>query len=148
MEGMIASYMNKILGQVLDTRRLNVGVPPDYVTRTLLTLKPFHAARNSFTVKEMETVTGMLIFIASCACAPWLKFLLSQVYTSAAAALGDNTTHLRRTNKQFRQFIKEAKSATSSEQVATFAQSESARQDHSCPRKHWINIRRCAKSFI
>ncbi|KAL7525092.1 hypothetical protein ACHAXR_000858, partial [Thalassiosira sp. AJA248-18] len=137
MEEMIISYMNKILGQVIDTRRLDVGVPPDYVTRTLLTLKPFHTKRKSFTVNEMETVTGMLIFIASCA--PWLKFLLSQVYTSVAAALGDNTAHLHRTNKQFRQFIKEAKSTDSSHRVATFAQSESARQAHSSPRKHWIN---------
>ena len=49
----------------------------------------------------------MLIFIASST--PWVKFLMYQIYLSIAAAIGDNTVYLYRTNKQFQQLLKEAK---------------------------------------
>ena len=107
MVEMMISYLNKILGVLIDTRRLDVGVPPDYIKKTLALLRPFHQHRKSFTVKEMERITGMLVFIACTA--PWLKFLMPHVYTSVAVAIGDNTSHLRKTNKQFRQMLKEAK---------------------------------------
>ena len=137
MEEMIISYMNKVLGQIIDTRKLDVGVPSEYIAKVLRAMKPFHSERKSFTIKEMETITGMLIFIAGSA--PWLKFMLSQLYTSIAAALGDNTAHLRRTNKQFRQFIKEVKAPTSSARVRSFAQSATARETHACRKTHWLN---------
>lgn len=136
MVEMLVSYMNKILGQIIHTRRLDVGVPKDYITKTLKLLTPFHHSRKSFTVKEMERITGMLVFIASTA--PWLKFLLSHVYTSVAAAMKVNTNHLKLTNKQFRQLLKEAKSSVPTRE-STFAQSETARLIHACPTKHWIN---------
>ena len=97
MEAMMVSHLNKILGKLLHTRRLDVGVPDAYVQKTIRLLEPFHHERKSFTVKEMETLTGMLIFIASTA--PWVKFLLSHVCTSITAAIGNNTAHLNRTNK-------------------------------------------------
>ena len=137
MEEMMVSHFNKVLGKLIHTRRLDVGVPKPYVAKTLLLLRPFHTKRKSFTVKEMETITGMLVYIASTA--PWMKFLLSHVYTSIAAAIGDNTAYLIRTNKQFRQFLKEAKAATVPTRSSTFAQSETARQIHSCTQTHWIN---------
>ena len=137
MEAMMVSHFNKILGKLLHTRRLDVGVPDTYVRKTIHLLEPFHHKRKSFTVKEMETLTGMLIFIASTA--PWVKFLLSHVYTSITAAIGENTAYLNRTNKQFRAMLKEARDTTVSPRVSTFAQSNTARAIHSCPRKHWIN---------
>lgn len=136
MEEMLVSYMNKMLGQIIHTRRLDVGVPREYIAKTLKLLKPFHRSRKSFTVKEMERITGMLIFIASTA--PWLKFLLSHVYTSIASAIGSNKAHLKLTNKQFRLLLKEAKSIVPTRE-STFAQSETARLIHSCPNTHWIN---------
>ena len=137
MTAMMVSYLNKILGQLIDTRRMDIGVPPDYIHRTLLLLKPFHKERKSFTVKEMETLTGMLVFIASTA--PWLKFMMSHVYTSVAAAINKNYAHLIRTNKQFREFIKMAKDLEATSNERTFAQSATARQVHACTNKHWIN---------
>ena len=136
MEEMMVSYMNKMLGQVIHTRRLDVGVPPAYVAKTLKLLKPFHRQRKSFTIKEMERITGMLIFIASTA--PWMKFLLSQVYKSIAVAIGASTTHLKLTNKAFRKLLSEAKSIEIT-RVSTFAQSEASRLIHASPNKHWIN---------
>ena len=134
---MMISYLNKILGQLINTRLMEVQVPPTYITLTLRKLKPFHEGRKSFTVKEMETTTGMLIFVSSTA--PWLKFLLSHVYVSIAVAIGDNTAFLRRTNKQFRQLMKDARTEREPTRASTFAQSETAKAIHSCPRKHFIN---------
>ncbi|KAL7544775.1 hypothetical protein ACHAWF_013580 [Thalassiosira exigua] len=134
---MLISHLNKILGQVIDTRTLDVGVPPDYRRQTVNLLRPFHSKRKAFTVIEMERLTGMLIFIASTA--PWLKFCLSHVYASIAAALDANTKHLLRTNKDFRAFIREIKDKETSERHRTFAQSEAARTAHAARKKHWIN---------
>ena len=33
MEDMIISHMNKVLGQIIDTRQLDVGVPPAYIKK-------------------------------------------------------------------------------------------------------------------
>ena len=137
MEEMLVSYLNKILGLLVDTRRLDVGVPPDYVRKTLILLRPFHEHRKQFTVKEMERVTGMLVFIASSA--PWLRFMLLHVYTSVAAAIGANTNRLCKTDKQFREMLKTAKTAAMPTCLSTFAQSETARKVHSSAQSHWIN---------
>ena len=137
MEAMMLSHFNKILGKLLHTRRLDVGVPESYIHKTASLLRPFHRHRKTFTVKEMEKITGMLVFIASTA--PWVKFLLSHVYTSITAAIGENTAHLVRTSKQFRIMLKDARDTTVSTRVSTFAQSKTASEVHSSPRKHWIN---------
>ena len=76
----MVSYLNKILGQILDTQKLEVGVSPAFVTETLRLFKSFYDKRKSFTVKEMEKLMGEITFIVSSA--PWVKFLLSQVYIS------------------------------------------------------------------
>ena len=138
MVEMMISHLNKILGQLINTRIMEVQVPPTYITLTLRKLKPFHQGRKSFTVKEMETTTGMLVFISSTA--PWLKFLMSHIYVSIAAAIGSNTAHLRRTNKQFRQLLKDARAGREPTRENTFSQLELAKAIHSCPRKHFINI--------
>ena len=88
----MVSYFNKVLGQIINTRKLEVGVPPAFVATMRQLLKPFHSKCKTFTVKEMEKLTGKITFIASTA--PWVKFLLSQVYISIAAAVGDNRAHL------------------------------------------------------
>jgi len=137
MVEMMVSHLNKVLGQIIDTRRMNVGVPQSYIAQILMLLKPFHYQRKSFTVKEMERVTGMLVFVA--ATAPWLKFIMSQVYVSLAAAIGNNTAHLNRTNKQFRKQLMEARSQQAPNHKRTFSQACWTRQVHSCPKGHWIN---------
>ena len=61
---MIVSYLNKVLGVVVDTRQLDIGPPPAFITDTLRLLKPYHTQRKSFQVKDMEAIAGKLIFIA------------------------------------------------------------------------------------
>ncbi|KAL7522912.1 hypothetical protein ACHAWF_000309, partial [Thalassiosira exigua] len=134
---MMILHINKILGQIIDTRSMDVGVPDAYHARTINLLQPFHSERKSFTVIELERITGMLIFIASSA--PWLKFCLSHVHASVKAALYANTQHLVRTNKQFRAFLKDVKAAETAERHRTFAQSETAYRVHSSHKEHWLN---------
>ena len=67
MERMITSYLNNILSQILDTYRLDIGLPPSLAADTLQLLKQFYSKRKMFTVKEMERVNGMIIFITSSA---------------------------------------------------------------------------------
>jgi hypothetical protein len=135
MTGMVVSFVNKLLGQLLDTRRLDVGVPPTFIADTLRLLKPFHSNRKSFTVKEMEKVTGMIVHISSST--PWIKFLLAQMYISIAAGLKKNQAFLVRTNKQFRQLLKDSKS--SDKRTSTFGLSQTSKKVHSCDQPHWIN---------
>ena len=137
MEDMMVSHLNKVLGQIIDTRLLDVGVPRSYIGDYLRLLKPFHSQQKTFAVKEMEVLTGMLIHISSTT--PWLKFLLAQVYVSVAAAIGDNKTHLSRTNRQFRIFLRESRDPTTIPKTRTYAQSQTATAIHSSPRKHFIN---------
>ena len=66
---------------------------------------PFHIKQKEFVDKEFDIIMGMLIRIYGII--PWLKFMLSHIYASVAAAVGDNTSHLKRTNKQFRQLLKD-----------------------------------------
>ena len=82
---------------------------------------------------------GEITFIVSSA--PWVKFLLSQVYISIAAGDCDNEANLVCTNKQFCQLLKDAKEIAGAghTQTSTFALSESSRQVHSCNRKHLIS---------
>ena len=125
MEEMLVSYLNKILGILVDTRRLEVGVPPDYVRKTITLLKAFHPMRKCFTVNEMERLTGMLVFIANTA--PWLRFMLAHVYVSVTAAIKANTTRLITTDKHFRQMLRDARPGSGPTRASTFAQSEAAR---------------------
>ena len=97
MEGMIVSFINKVLGQIIYTCTLNVGIPQVYMAKTLWVVRPFHTKWKSFTLDDMETTSVMLIHIAGLV--PWLCFMFSQVYISIAAALRDNTSHLHRTSK-------------------------------------------------
>ena len=131
------SYLNKILGILVDTRRLDVGVPLDYIRKTITLLKPFHPQRKCFTVTKMERLTGMLVFIVNSA--PWLRFKLAHVYVSVAAAIKANTTRLFATDKQFRQMLREARPVAGPTRASTFPQSETARRIHGSPTTHWIN---------
>ena len=79
----------------------------------------------------------MLIFVASSA--PWLKFLLSHLYISVAAAIGANVLYKLRTNKQFRQLLKDARDDAASDDVRTFAAAATSRVVHASHNRHYIS---------
>ena len=77
---MVISHFNKALGVDINTRRMDVGPPPEFVARTLDRLKAFHEGRKAFTIQEMSTLVGLLGHIATTS--RWLTHLLSHLYTS------------------------------------------------------------------
>ena len=137
---MVINYTNKILGLIVDTRKMTVSTPPEFVNKVVTLLHTtWHPHRKSFEVKEAETLTGMLVHISNTA--PWLKHLLSQLYTSVAYALQLNKSYLVSTSKRFREQLKIAKQKPLDDTTAmetTFALSETARKQHNLRKKHFI----------
>jgi len=78
---MVISPINRILGHIIDTRRLTVDTLANF-------LNPLHAHltttwgphRKSFTVLEAETLVGQLGHVSFAA--PWLKHLISSLSVS------------------------------------------------------------------
>lgn len=135
LEDMIINYKNRILGLYINTRQMTIEVPPEYVAKVAKLLRTtWNARRMTFYVKEAETMVGQLQHIANVSL--WLKHLISHVYTSLAAALGNNFSWLVSTNKHFREQIKEAQICLPDlcdkvdELKRSFAQGETSRKVH------------------
>ena len=104
MEQILVSYRNKILGRVINTQTKMVATPPDYVASTVLLLKKhWHNRRQRFLISDIEALVGQLGHISETT--PWLRFLLSHVYSSVAYALKLSKAHLLGTRKEFRLMI-------------------------------------------
>ena len=149
---MVVSYINCVLGVEINTRRLTYRVPCNYIsTTTLLLEQKWHEKRKSFTILEIEVLTGRLGHIATSA--KWLAFLMSQVYTSVAKALQAEQAHLICTSKDFRRLLKEFKhgrattnagdthgnAAAAQHRCATYAQSRATSMVHQSSSKHFIS---------
>ena len=146
---MVVSYTNCILGMEINTRRLTFRVPRTYVQDTATLIRQhWHEQRQSFTILDIEILTGRLGHIATSA--TWLSFLMSQVYSSVAHSLKAEHKHQICTNANFRQLIKdikrlrdptEAKSAQESAadvRRASFAHSKAATIVHRSKTKYFI----------
>jgi len=95
---MIINFINKILGFIVNTRDMKIQAPPDYIAQVVkLMTNTWHKGRKSFTLKEAETLTGLLNQITQGA--PWLKHMVLHMCTSISHALGSNTSYLICTNK-------------------------------------------------
>ena len=138
---MLVSYRNRILGHIIDTRRLTVGIPDDFL-RSVITLldTTWGDHRRRFTVIEAEELTGKLNHIAITA--PWLKFLMSQVYQSLACALRLNETSAWRTCRSFQHAIKELRRLPEAEEfynARKYHLALKARAIHRQKKAHGIN---------
>ena len=78
---------------------MTVGTPPEFISVTINLLRTIWGPHHrSFKVKEVEEA-GQLTHVTFCA--PWLKYLLGNVYTLLATALHVNNCHFIRTSKRF-----------------------------------------------
>ena len=103
---MIISHINKVLGHMVDTHRLTVSTPDSFIEEVVDMLNTtWGKHRRSFSIKEAEELTGKLNHAAITA--PWLKFLMTQVYQSLATALKLNERTARRTCRSFQEALKE-----------------------------------------
>jgi len=78
-----------MLGLIVDTNSMTVGIPPDYVVEVLDLLNTtWHSHRRCFTVGEAQRLTGKLGHLAEGA--NWLFHLLTHLYASIVYALSEN----------------------------------------------------------
>jgi hypothetical protein len=105
LEEMVIGPINRVLGHIVDTRRMTISPPPEFMadlTKSLSTTWAPH--RKSFRLREIETLVGKLNHVAIGA--PWLKFLMGQLYASIASALRISEAHLISTSAAFRDVVR------------------------------------------
>ncbi|KAL3779516.1 hypothetical protein HJC23_011152 [Cyclotella cryptica] len=143
LEEMTIAPINRILGHVIDTRRLTVDTPADFLDPLREKLSSaWGPHRRSFTVLEAETLAGQLGHASFTA--PWLRHIMPHVYQSLASALRVNRAHLISTSQSFRFALKQIKQAPSlpplqASLLASFYQAESARALHHSTTRHFIS---------
>ena len=129
---MVIHFRNKILGIIIDTRKMTVEVPPEYIKKIVKLIDDhWYQGHRTFEVNEAEKLAGQLTHIANTA--PWLRHMLLHVYISISAGLKSNEKKLRSTSKLFRDQLKIAKANAMDEKGVmeqTFAQAETARKTH------------------
>ena len=85
-EDMMVSYYNQIFGQTINIRKMTVETPLAYFSQVVKNLeRHWHPNHKSVAIPEIESLMGQLGHISDTA--PWLRFLLSQLYMSLATAL-------------------------------------------------------------
>ena len=122
-----------------------VRVPVNYVQSTVSLLdKHWHKARNLFTIQNIEVLTGQLGHIANTS--PWLRFMVSEVYTSIKASLKLSEDQQVTHNNQFRRALKMAKQQVTTKENKrhqSFGQSKVAKMIHKNPKTFVINKTLC-----
>ena len=101
---LILGWRQIILGLVVDSNRLTVGITDEYLkqVRELLDCK-WHPNIKYFRVSELQKLIGKLGRIGEGA--PWIYKLMSHLYTSLAFSLKNNDTFLRESSSEFRSLI-------------------------------------------
>jgi hypothetical protein len=98
-----------MLGLEIDTNRMTVRVPDDYIQSVCLLINStWHTHRQQFTVNEAQELTGKLGHLAKGA--NWVFRLLTHLYASIAYALSENKRFLEDSSPEFRNLIKSLRS--------------------------------------
>jgi hypothetical protein len=98
-----------MLGLVINTNRMTVSVPNDYIQSLCLLIEStWHTHRQQFTVKEAQELTGKLGHLAKGA--NCVFHLLTHLYTSIAYALSENKRFLADSSPEFQILIKSLRS--------------------------------------
>ena len=140
-----------MLGLIINTDRMTVGIPQAYLTACLNLLNStWHSSRRRFKVKEAQQMVGKLARLADGA--NWVHHLLSHVYTSIAAALAENVVLLAESSQEFKDVIRTIRTGAftvaSKDQAkhVTFALKRAARMTHGA--KYQYNINSTMRSEI
>ena len=137
---LLVAPVNWILGLVLDLRQMTVSTPPYFIASTITLLRTtWGPHRRSFKVKEAEKLTGKFNHITFGA--PWLKYLLGNIYSSLTTALRLNKSHLMRMSPHLREALREIHMATTSVASAAkcaFYTGATARSVHGSTALHHI----------
>jgi hypothetical protein len=94
-----------MLGLVIDTNRMTVSVPNDYIQSVCLLIdSTWHTHRQQFMVKEDQELTGKLGHIPEGA--NWVFHLLTHLYASIAYALSEDKRFLEDSSPEFKTLIR------------------------------------------
>ena len=77
LKEMIIHSRNKILGLIINTRRMTVSAPPEYIEKVVKLMETKWIRRMAFEVKAAENLAGQLAHIGNTAL--WLKHLMSHL---------------------------------------------------------------------
>ena len=134
---MVVNYCNIMLGHHVNTRKMIVSTPHDYLAQTLSMLEHWHKGRKTFTIPDIEPLIGKLGHMAQTI--PWLKHLMGHLYTSLTSALSNSKKYLIHSSKHFRDLLKLIKHEPDSVEdhmISTFAQGETARRVHKSKKQY------------
>ena len=105
---LVISTRQVMLGLVIDTTTLTVGIPDLYIQEVRhLINRTWHIHRKRFTVKEAQELTGKLGHLAQGA--TWIFHLLTHLYASIAYALSENKRLLQDSSPEFRSIVSSLK---------------------------------------
>jgi hypothetical protein len=97
---LVVSSKQRMLGIVIDTHKLTVGIPTDYLVEVLDLLNTtWHSHRRHFTIRDAQKLTGKLGHLAEGANSVF--HLLTHLYASIAYALSENKRLLVDTSPEF-----------------------------------------------
>ncbi len=97
-EGMTVAPKQVMLGLLIDTRRMILGITPDYQDECLQIILQWKG-ETQFTVTGMQLLIGKLARTGEGA--PWVYKLMSHLYHSTAYAIGSNKEILAATSAEF-----------------------------------------------
>jgi hypothetical protein len=101
---LILGWHQTILGLVVDSNRLTVGISDEYLKQVCELLKcKWNPNRKYFRVSELQKLIGKLRQIGKGA--PWIYKLMSYLYTSLAFPLKNNDALLQESSSEFRSHI-------------------------------------------
>jgi hypothetical protein len=133
-----------MLGLIIDTNNLTVGIPPDYIAEVLdLINTTWHLHRRCFTVREAQKLMGKWGHLAEGA--HWMFHLVMHLYASIAYALTENKRLLADTSPKFCNICLSLKTGTfpcsAKDQVKhiNFAMKKAAHLVHHAKLKYNIN---------
>ena len=96
-----------VLGLIVDTNKMTVGITEDYIQEVRSLLQNWDPSRRFFNVSDMQKLVGKLARLGEGA--PWIYKLMSHLYTSLAFALKSNTELLSRSSNGFKELVNQIK---------------------------------------
>lgn len=105
-----------VLGLVIDTNTMTVGISDDYIRKVRDLLKNWDPSKRFFKVNDMQKLVGKLARLGEGA--PWIFKLMSHLYTSLAFALKSNTELLEKSSSGFRDLVKQITTKTFSGKIS------------------------------
>jgi hypothetical protein len=105
-----------VLGLVIDTNTMMVGITKEYIEQVQVLLDDWDPNRRFFKVNNMQKLVGKLARLGEGA--PWIFKLMSHLYTSLAFALKSNTELLERSSSGFRDLVNQISTKTFSGKIS------------------------------